>query len=218
MRSVFIMKRHLFSFFVLCLCAMAWMVVLRGGLPMVEVSEVAEEEEAVAVMAYVGSGQTHIRGVSRVTLEEAREWAIRRGATEEFVAIAAEYWRLGELMGIRPDVMYAQAAKETAFGRFGGAVTPDQNNWAGVKTEDATGDEREDHQSFDTPEAGVLAHFNHMAAYVGVEPIGELHPRFHVVMRTSWAGTIMWVEELGGRWAPALDYGESIVRDFMADM
>ena len=94
-------------------------------------------------------------------------------------------------------------------------MRPEQNNWAGIKTADATGDRPEDHQRFDTPGEGVRAHYNHLAAYAGVEPLGEPHPRYHLVMSLPWAGTIGHVEEMGGRWAPDPDYCRDIVRRYI---
>ena len=32
---------------------------------------------------------------------------------------------------------------------------------------------QKDHETFATPEDGVRAHYNHMAAYVGLAPVGE---------------------------------------------
>jgi hypothetical protein len=158
---------------------------------------------------------TPIIGQFQAGIEQALAWARARGAHQRFIDVAPVYWQYGALTGIRPEVLYAQSSKETAFGRFGGAVTPDQNNWAGIKTRNATGDLRADHETFITQEDGVRAHFNHMAAYVGIEPIGIPHGRYHVVMRLGWAGTVRHLEELGGKWAPAEDYGRIIVRDYL---
>jgi N-acetylmuramoyl-L-alanine amidase len=155
---------------------------------------------------------TPILGPAEATVTQAQEWARLRGAHLRFIAIAPAYWEYGAITGIRPEVLYAQSAKETAFGRFGGAVTPDQNNWCGVKTRNATGDLREDHESFSTPEEGVRAHFNHMYAYLGRPPIGEPHGRYYIVLALPWAGTVKTVEELGGKWAPSASYGQDIVK------
>ena len=154
---------------------------------------------------------TPITGSSEVTLAWAQTWARSRGAQPGFVQIAPLYWHYGALTGIRPEVLYAQAALETGFGRFGGLVPPEYNNWAGIKTAVATGNEPEDHQQFATPEDGVRAHFNHMAAYVGLPPVGEPHGRYYIVARLSWAGTVRTVEELSGKWAPSGTYHERIV-------
>lgn len=164
----------------------------------------------------VATMTTPILGKAQATRQQVQEWARSRAAHERFIDIANEYWRLGELLGIRPEVAYAQSAKETAFGRYGGAVHPDQNNWAGIKTATATGDRPEDHDTFESPEDGVRAHFNHLCAYVGKNPIGDPHGRYYLVTRFAWAGSIRYVEELGKRWAPNPDYGHSIVRDYLS--
>lgn len=162
---------------------------------------------------------TAIVGPAEVTVEQAQAWARVRGAHQRFIDIAPAYWHFGALTGIRPEVLYAQSAKETAFGRYGGVVIPEMNNWAGIKTrEGGPCHERASHQSFPTPEEGVRAHFNHMSAYVGLPPVGEPHPRYFVVAGLSWAGTIRFVEELGGRWAPAAGYGKSIIDNFLWDL
>lgn len=161
---------------------------------------------------------TPLVGPSEVTLEQAKQWARNRGAHERFINIADLYWQYGELTGIRADVMYAQAAKETNFGKYTGQVKPEQNNWAGIKKYGATGDEPQDHEDFLTPEDGVRGHFNHMSAYVGLSPIGEPHGRYKSVKSLSWAGTVKMVEELGGKWCPTPTYGVSIMKDYVEKM
>ncbi|NLX90647.1 MAG: hypothetical protein GXZ07_03495 [Firmicutes bacterium] len=161
---------------------------------------------------------TPILGAPQASIAQAREWARNRNAHQRFIDIASFYWNYGKMIGIRPEVAYSQAAKETAFGHYGGAVDPAQNNWAGIKTRNASGDRQEDHETFSTPEDGVRAHFNHLAAYVGLIPIGEPHGRYLLVKSLPWAGTVRTVEELGGKWAPNLDYGKSIVRDYLTGL
>ncbi|UNC91707.1 N-acetylmuramoyl-L-alanine amidase [Candidatus Contubernalis alkaliaceticus] len=161
---------------------------------------------------------TLIIGEPRVSVGQAKEWARNRGAHQRFIDIAPVYWAYGEQTGIRPEILYAQSAKETAFGRYTGVVPASYNNWAGIKTREATGDKPEDHQQFSTPEEGVRAHFNHISAYVGLEPIGEPHGRYYLVLTIAWAGTVKNVEEMSGKWAPAADYGPSVVRDYLVGL
>lgn len=162
---------------------------------------------------------TEIIGWPRATVEQAKNWAKARGAHRRFIDIAGTYWELGHAIGIRPEVAYAQAAKETAFGNYGGVVSPNANNWAGIKTREGGANEDADaHESFDTPEDGVRAHFNHLAAYTGLEPIGSPHGRYFLVVSLDWAGEIETVEELGGKWAPNTAYGESIVNDYLTSL
>lgn len=173
---------------------------------------------ADAITGIYGQQLTPILGRPQATVHQAKQWAKDRNAHQRFIDIADEYWWQGPLLGIRPEVAYAQSAKETAFGRYGGAVHPDQNNWAGIKTATATGDQPEDHETFASPAEGVRAHYNHLCAYVGKNPVGDPHGRYYLVTRLSWAGTIRHVEELGGRWAPNPDYGNSIIRDYLTPL
>ncbi len=167
-------------------------------------------------IAFVTS--TPIVGESQVSLERAKEWAQEKGAHQRFIDIADIYWKYGEITGIRPEVLYAQAAKETGYGKYGGRVLPEQNNWAGIKTATATGDATEDHETFATPDDGVRAHFNHMSAYLGLKPVGEPHGRYYSACKTAWAGTVTTVEELGNKWAPEHTYGYSLVNNYLKPM
>lgn len=164
------------------------------------------------------TGSTPLIGKSEATLEQAKQWAKNRGAHQRYIDIADLYWKYGEITGLRADVLYAQAAKETNFGKYTGQVKPEQNNWAGIKKYGAVGDAPEDHEDFATPEDGVRGHFNHMCAYVGLEPVGEPHGRYRSVKSLAWAGTIKTVEQLGGKWCPTVTYGVSIVNDYLTPM
>ena len=161
---------------------------------------------------------TAIMGASELTADAAKTWARDTGASDFFIELADDYWEWGERFGIRPEVMYAQAAYETARGNFGNAVTADMNNFAGIKKSGAVDMAREDHESFATPSEGVRAHYNHMSAYVGCEPIGKTHGRYASVMRLSWAGTVKDVSELGGKWCPDPEYGNVIIEKFLTPM
>src|SRR5699024_8496384 len=85
------------------------------------------------------------------------------------------------------------------------------------KIADPIGDRPEDHETFATQEDGVRGHFNHLGIYCGVDPIGEPHPRWYKTREAEWAGSIQYVEDLGGLWAPNPDYGISIIRDYLVD-
>ena len=148
---------------------------------------------------------------STVSLSRAQQWAKAKGAHQRFIDIAPLYWEYGKKTGIRPEILYAQSAYETGFGRFTGIVPPEHNNWAGIKTASASGDDPEDYERFATPEEGVRAHFNHISAYVGVSPVGEPHGRYHLLLKISWAGTVKTAEELSGKWAPSPTYHERII-------
>ncbi len=150
--------------------------------------------------------KTPITGLAEMSVEQVQAWAKSREAHQRFVDIAPLYWEYGKKTGIRPEVLYAQAAVETNFGKYGNRVPPEYNNWAGIKIAEADGDSTEDHEKFSTPEEGVRAHFNHISAYVGLKPLGEPHDRYHVAAGQPWAGSVLFVEDLSGKWAPSLDY------------
>jgi hypothetical protein len=200
------MRRHIFSLVVLMIAILFWILIFKLSASPSEPQISPQEAEPT---------QTPILGEAKYTLDEVKAWAKSRGASDDFISAADIYYEIGKSMGIRPDVLYAQSAKETAFGNYGGNVTADMFNFAGIKTASASGDTREDHQTFASIREGIGAHFNHMAAYVGLEPIGETHERYFAVKTAAWAGSIKFVEELGGHWAPAKDYGNSIVSDYL---
>lgn len=181
-----------------------------------DANESQDEQDRYDKILETAGTLTPIVGKPEATVTQAQAWARSRGAHPRFVNIAPLYWEYGKKTGIRPDVLYAQSAKETAYGNFGGVLDETWNNWAGIKTrEGGCCRDPEAHQRFPTPEEGVRAHFNHVSAYVGLDPIGVPHGRYHTVMSIPWAGTVKNVEDMGGRWAPSLDYGISIVRSYL---
>lgn len=157
------------------------------------------------------SGSTPILGEPQATVAQAQAWARARGGTSTFLVLAPKYWRLASRNGVRPDVAYAQAAKETGFGRFGGVVDASYFNPCGMKTRDGGGNsDPSAHQRFGSWEEGIAAHLDHLALYAGAPGTPRENtpdPRHF----SSIHGTAKTVESLGGKWAPAPDYGRSIV-------
>jgi hypothetical protein len=132
------------------------------------------------------------------------------------------YLTIGEEYGIRGDIAFCQAAKETGWWKYGGLVQPYQNNYCGLGATGvaATGEEelfgadptRVRYEAgvhgaiFDTPATGVEAHIQHLYAYaVKAElPVGKIlvDPRFIKPVRGS---APLWID-LGGKWAfPGFD-------------
>lgn len=164
------------------------------------------------------TGSSNILGQAQISVEQAQKWARSKGATDKFINIAPTYWYYGELMGIRPEVLYAQAGLETGYGKYTGVVSEDMNNWAGIKVKGRNDDEKDAHETFATAEDGARAHFNHMAAYVGLKPIGEPHDRYYSVKSMSWAGTVRNIEDLSGKWCPDTEYAKKIVEGCLIPM
>lgn len=162
---------------------------------------------------------TFIVGSARTNWENAQLWAARAKATSEFVGLAPLYWQIAPTRGgVRPDVAYAQAAKETGYGRFGGVIDASFHNPCGMKiTAGGSNSDPEAHQRFATWADGITACIDHLALYAGAPGYPRVDtpdPR-HFAFLTGVAPT---VEGLGGRWAPNPDYGNSIVRDFLNPM
>lgn len=162
---------------------------------------------------------TPILGPAQATAEQAKAWARSRGATDEFIGLADLYWRLAPARGgVRADVAFCQAAKETGFGRFGGVIDASYHNPCGLKVAAGGGnDDPRAHQRFLDWETGVTAHLDHLALYAGAPgyPRGDTpDPRHFPAIR----GVAPIVEALGGKWAPNPGYGASIVGDYLAPL
>lgn len=129
--------------------------------------------------------------------------------------LVAYYYEEGAREGIRPDVAFAQALKETGFFRYGGTVTPDQNNYCGLGT---TSTEIKG-AYFATSQIGVRAHIQHLLAYAStrrpVRPVVD--PRYNLVRNVYGTITLENWQDLNGRWAvPGDSYGQSILSMFRA--
>lgn len=147
--------------------------------------------------------------------------------------LADLYLEIGQEYGIRGDIAFCQAAKETKWWHFGGLVQEFQNNFCGLGASGtpATGDEdlrgadpaRTRYQAgihgpiFDSLATGVEAHIQHLYAYAvkGALPSGkaQVDPRFTFPAR---GGTVRWVDLGGGKWAGDPNYGQSILNDYYA--
>lgn len=169
---------------------------------------------ALAVVQPAASAGTHtpILGESRATAAAARDWARAHGAKNRFLSLAALYWGLAPPRGVRPEVAYAQAAKETAFGRFGGVIDASFKNPCGLKKMQGGGNyDAGAHQRFSTWRIGVAAHLDHLALYAGAPGYPRAYtpdPRHFPALE----GKARSIEALGGAWAPARDYGLSVAR------
>ena len=185
-----------------------------------------------------------ILGKSYLTAEQLNDWVdnqvdrLAPGQIDDNEAVnsvpsnlAELYLEIGAEYGVRGDLAFCQAAKETRYFLFGNEVEPWQNNYCGLYATGAprTGDEDLNGADsgqvwfmpgvhgavFLTPEAGVEAHIQHLYAYATKKalPAGKvlLDPRYSLVSRgiaPTWLG-------LNARWAvPGTTYGQSILNDY----
>ena len=112
----------------------------------------------------------------------------------------------GAIEGVRGDIAFAQSCIETGYWKFGGDVTPDQNNFAGIGT---TGGGVKGNY-FNSPQIGIRAQIQHLKAYASTAPLNGtcVDPRFSYVTR----GSAKTLGDLGnGKWAKDSSYSSSII-------
>lgn len=158
---------------------------------------------------------TCITGETMATAQQMRAFLERKNpqAIQAFRSLPEVYIAEGEKEGIRGDVAFAQSLVETGFFRFGGDVSPEQNNFCGLG---ATGNGAPGNSFPDAP-TGIRAQIQHLKAYANDEPLNGacIDPRFKYVTR----GCAPYVEWLGipdnpkGKgWAAGKGYGAAILQ------
>jgi N-acetylmuramoyl-L-alanine amidase len=166
---------------------------------------------AALLVPATGAAGTHILGPPHASVQRAQTWARANGATPTFVRLARLYWRLAPERGIRPEVAYAQSAKETGFGHFGGVLDAPFHNPCGLKRSAGGGNyDRSAHRRFRTWRQGVTAHLDHLALYAGARGYPKRatpDPRHFSFLR----GRAPTVQALGGAWAPSASYGREVL-------
>lgn len=71
-----------------------------------------------------------------VTVEQAKDWAKSKGATQTFIDLADLYWKYyKDCGGVNPGIAYVQSAKETGYGKFGVVLNESFYNPCGLKNE-----------------------------------------------------------------------------------
>lgn len=123
------------------------------------------------------------------------------------------YIEESRLEGIRGDIAFAQALKETGFFRYGGIVRPEQNNYCGIGA--FNGNTPGQAATFPSPQIGVRAHIQHLKGYCSiVKPKKEIvDPRYEVLVKKKLLGTAPYVTDLNGKWAwPGTTYGQGILK------
>lgn len=190
----------------------------------------------------INAADLTIMGKSYLNAKQLNNWLRqhqgRLGATGGSLAdlppdLAELYLKIGAEYGVRGDLAFCQAAKETRYFLFGNEVQPWQNNYCGLYATGTprTGDEDLNGADpsqvwfvpgfhgavFATPRVGVEAHIQHLYAYANKKdlPAGKelVDPRYTLVSRgiaPTWLG-------LNARWAvPGPTYGQSIIFDYWA--
>ncbi|MCI5741727.1 MAG: glucosaminidase domain-containing protein [Lachnospiraceae bacterium] len=132
-----------------------------------------------------------------------------------------------EAEGVRAEVAFCQAMKETGFLRFGGRVDISQYNFAGIGATDSGAPPN----TFSSVREGVRGQVQHLKAYASIEPLKNpivVDPRYRYVKKgcapyVEWLGqnenpNINPTTGKGYGWATSPGYGYSIVNDYMAKL
>ncbi|TCS78658.1 glucosaminidase domain-containing protein [Pectinatus cerevisiiphilus] len=165
------------------------------------------------------AGSYSILGSAVATPEQCVRYLLRENPKPEITVSPQElvsyYYQEGSKEGVRPDIAFAQAIVETGFFRYGGTVTPDQNNYCGLGTTNTV----VKGAYFATPELGVRAHIQHLLAYASDMPPQApiVDPRYSLVRSIYQQHTLTSWQDLNGRWAvPGDTYGQNILRIYNA--
>lgn len=157
----------------------------------------------------------YIVGKAEATEEQMLSYLekVNSNLTDEQRQYAKIYLQEGAAEGIRGDIAFAQSLLETGNFKFGGDVTPDQNNFSGLG---ATGGGVKGNY-FTSPREGIRAQIQHLKAYANNEPLNLacVDTRFTYVTRGT-SEFVQWLgiqENPGGYgWAAGAGYGQAIIK------
>ncbi len=146
---------------------------------------------------------TNILGKSEATAEQMAVYLLSKNPNPKIsmpvVKFCQLYIDVAAQEGVRGDGLFAQSCWETNDFRFTGTVTPDQNNYAGIGTLNAS----TKGAYFPDEATGILAQAQHAKTYATKDALDCecVDPR-----RTAWfvkekGGIAKHWEELGGSWA-----------------
>lgn len=154
-----------------------------------------------------------IMGKSKLTVQQMSAFVKKKNPNSNKLQdisvqeLAELYLEEGKKEGIRGDVAFAQALKETGYFKYGGDVKPEQHNYTGIGTvgKGVKGN------YFKTPTEGVRVQIQHLKAYSSKLALNYpvIDPRFKYVKRGS---ATTW-NQLQGKWAmqPTGNYGNDIL-------
>lgn len=167
---------------------------------------------------------TTIMGATRTNTAQIVRFFKEKGATypasvysskgaatiEDFAKILIEE---ATAEGVRAEVVFSQAMHETGWLNFGGLVTAEKCNFAGLgatgNSADGASTDYGRGYTFEDVRTGIRAQVQHLKAYASTEPLNNacVDQRFKYVTR----GCAPTVGSLSGKWAvPGNGYGESI--------
>ena len=146
---------------------------------------------------------TKILGNPIATAEQMASYLLSKNPSPSIKMNVLEFCQLylteAAKEGVRGDALFAQSCWETAHFKYGGTVTADQNNYAGLGTLNAS----TKGAYFPNESVGILAQAQHAKGYATRDALsyGCVDPRYSLLVRYGKCGTAPHWEELGGKWA-----------------
>lgn len=140
--------------------------------------------------------------------------ALGKGGAPTLRDFCQIYYDEATAEGVKAEVAFAQAMKESAWLKFGGIVKIEQFNFAGLGALD--GNSQGQAASFPDVRTGIRAQIQHLKAYASSEALKNacVDPRFKYVTRNS-APYVEWLgikeNPSGTGWASSKNYGYQIV-------
>ncbi|MGL4483376.1 MAG: glucosaminidase domain-containing protein, partial [Anaerovoracaceae bacterium] len=172
-----------------------------------------------------------IMGMSQVTVEKMVAYFEASGKPYpvfysslgiDLKELAQIYYDISQKEGVRAEIAWVQMCYETGYLQFGGAVRLEQFNFGGLG---ATGNGAEGYDFSAEYGAdangirfGVAGHVQHLKCYASIDEViytkstDKNSPDYNEPIDPRWSdalrGTAKTLEELSGKWAVGMDYGE----------
>lgn len=198
----------------------------------VEDSVQADSLEVTAQMCSP-AGQYPVLGASSVTAQELADYfkqsgyaypaeALAKGGADSLEVFCQIYCEEAQAENVRTEVAFTQAMKETGFLQFGGDVSVEQFNFAGLGT---TGGGVPGN-SYPDVRTGVRAQIQHLKAYATEDALNQdcVDNRYEYVKKAS-APFVQWLGQKenpsGAGWATGENYGYDIagmILDFLTGL
>lgn len=158
-----------------------------------------------------------IMGEAAATIAQMKEYLLNINPNPDINCTIDElvnyFIEEGKIEGVRGDIAFAQAIKETGYFRYGGIVEAHQNNFAGIGA--LNNNAKGQAAIFPTPQIGVRAQIQHLKGYASTESLKQevVDPRYQILVDNGLLGTAQYVTNLNGKWAwPGRGYGEDILQ------
>ncbi len=164
---------------------------------------------ASSASSIMGSSKTSARQMASYYKSTGKQYPsavyASKGAVtiDQFCSIVVEE---AAAEGVRPEVLFCQAMKETGWLQFGGSVKAQQCNFGGLGAVNSTANGA----SFKDVRTGLRAQAQHLKAYASTSALKNscVDPRFGLVTR----GSATHLEDLNDKWAvPGTGYGQGIL-------